>query len=843
MTAPTRHTNHENIKELFSTALDLGPELREAYLDKNCDSGATRDEVESLLRARHDAGPFLEGISAANVIQNSYQKTASEKLIGELIDEYRIVREIGRGGMGVVFLAVRETFHQQVAIKIIKRGMDSDAIVERFFRERQIMAALNHPFIAKLLDGGTTADDLPYFVMEYVDGISISEFCRELSETEVLILFRKVCSAVSFAHEKLIVHRDLKPSNILVNADGEPKLLDFGIAKLLDDTDARETQTQHRVLTPAYASPEQIGCAIVGTASDVYSLGKILAELLDCSDGNPSAPESDSRPVMAPPHNKRTLRPDLRNILAMALRVDVSRRYGSVERFSDDIRRFLEDLPVSARRDSFSYRTQKFIKRNRLKLAFAGLLALTLAGGMIATVWKANEASRERELAEKRFEGLRKLSDSFVTELHAAIQNLPGSLPARQLLLRRATEQLDALAADAGENRVLQDELAGAYTNLATLPDMSLDEKESTYTKAVAIYQNLLQTEPENALYQEQIALAYVELGDTEKVRGSVAKGLSYSNAAVTILEKVSAGDPNDISKLKNLHLATSNSVTYYTLEGEANASLLVVRREQKIVEQMRKLSLPVGEADQFANRSHLQLGAVLTSLGDYKIATSELQMALDGFSIEQAKNPNDTSINYYLWSVDRRLATAVELDGDANKGLEYAQKSLAIIEGLMATSRKDIGYHRNSAITHILLGQMLVRRNNAAQAVTHFRRALELSQEVLVTDPQYFESKFDMARSLGNLGSAMIANGNKAEGLAHLREAVKIYDEMTQVDTENAVLKRDYAESMGWLGSALETTDKAKSAEFYRASYALWNDLRSKEKLSAADIDHTKEI
>lgn len=358
----------------------------------------------------------------------------------------------------------------------------------------------------------------------------------------------------------------------------------------------------------------------------------------------------------------------------MALRVDVTRRYGSVERFSDDIRRYLDDMPVSARRDSLAYRTQKFVKRNRLKLVFAGLLALSLAGGMIATVWKANEARHERALAEKRFESLRKLSDSFVTEIHGAIQNLPGSLPARQLLLRRATEQLDALAGESGDNRALQDELGLAYFNLASLPDMSLEEKESTNKKCVAIYEKLLLEEPNNIHYQEKLALAYMELADTEKVRGSVEKGFEYCKTAAAILDKLTGEAPKDIAHLKNLQNAVSDLASYYALKGDTSENLVASLRGQEIAEELRNLNLPIEETDQLANLSHLQIGSALTSLGNYKTAIIEIQTALDAFNNESAEKPSDTSINYCLWAASRRLAMAVELDGDAKKGLEHAQ-------------------------------------------------------------------------------------------------------------------------------------------------------------------------
>lgn len=280
MSSPSNSSDYRKIKEIFSAALEVAPEERSTFLNQKCTDDIIRREVESLLDAREEAGEFLQEVSAVEVMRHSFDR--NDKYIGHKIDKYRIIREIGRGGMGVVFLAEREDFRQQVALKIIKRGMDSDAILERFARERQILAALNYPFIARLSDGGTTEEGTPFFVMEYVEGAPLDEYCKEndLSEKDKLEIFRKICSAVSFAHQKLVVHRDLKPSNILVTADGTPKLLDFGIAKLLNTTDAKETQTQQRVLTPAYASPEQMRGETVSTTTDVYSLGLILREIL-----------------------------------------------------------------------------------------------------------------------------------------------------------------------------------------------------------------------------------------------------------------------------------------------------------------------------------------------------------------------------------------------------------------------------------------------------------------------------------------------------------------------------------------------------------------------------------
>jgi eukaryotic-like serine/threonine-protein kinase len=277
--------DRQKIKELFHEALDVPLSERADFLAANCRDEETRNEVENLLKFHDAAGDFIVApavIESGAVGEIFGEET--ENRIGEKIGHYEIVREIGRGGMGAVYLAIRadDEFRQEVALKIVKRGMDTDFIVNRFRNERQILAGLNHPNIARLLEGGTTDDGLPYFVMEYVDGKYLLTYCNEknLALEERLNIFRRICAAVSYAHQNLIVHRDLKPSNILISDDGTPKLLDFGIAKLLNENNFDKTTGVMRLLTPEYASPEQIRGESISTASDVYSLGVILYQLL-----------------------------------------------------------------------------------------------------------------------------------------------------------------------------------------------------------------------------------------------------------------------------------------------------------------------------------------------------------------------------------------------------------------------------------------------------------------------------------------------------------------------------------------------------------------------------------
>jgi len=411
--------NWHKIKTAFAEASVLAPGDRVDFARRQFSSDeAAFNELKKLLDSLDDAADFFdEPIFAAD---RSY--------IGQKIGNYRIVREIGRGGMGVVLLGKREggEFEQQVAIKVLKRGIDSDEIVRRFDQERRILASLNHSNIAALLDGGTTDAGLPYFVMEFVDGLPLIKFCEQhaASESVKIRLFREVCSAVSYAHTRLIVHRDLKPSNIIVTADGVPKLLDFGIAKLLSDGSGstRLTQTINRMLTPEYASPEQVRGDPITTASDVYSLGVILYELLTgklpYNFKTRSAEETfrlicDEDPIPMDRTTVARIDPDLKNIVLFALRKEPERRYSTVEAFSNDIDRFTNGLPVSARRNTLKYRTQKYLKRHTAVAIASVLVILTVMLGIGATLRQARIAQVEKARSQTVSTFLQNMLDNW----------------------------------------------------------------------------------------------------------------------------------------------------------------------------------------------------------------------------------------------------------------------------------------------------------------------------------------------------------------------------------------------------------------------------------------------
>jgi serine/threonine protein kinase/tetratricopeptide (TPR) repeat protein len=393
----------EQIKEILGAALERTPEERSDFVRQMCAADEDlRKEIESLLSNHDSADSLLENPPVASVL------SAPGWMSGRIVGAYRILRETGQGGMAVVYLAERadQEFRKQVAIKMVRPGPNSEEIVRRFRNERQTLAALDHPNIVKLLDGGTTEEGWPYLVMDFVDGLPVDQYCErhQLSIRDRLLLFRQICGAVEYAHQRKVIHRDLKPGNILITADGVPRLLDFGIAKLLDPElvhSAKATTLERRPMTPEYASPEQMRGAAVTNATDIYSLGVLLYELLtgrrpfdapqlSWSELQHRVCEWEPAKPSTVVKQGRALQGDLDTIVMMALRKEPQRRYASAEQFAADIDRYLSSMPVTARRPTITYRAGKYLKRH---IEFAAAATLVVAFIIAFTLWQTHRAS------------------------------------------------------------------------------------------------------------------------------------------------------------------------------------------------------------------------------------------------------------------------------------------------------------------------------------------------------------------------------------------------------------------------------------------------------------------
>jgi eukaryotic-like serine/threonine-protein kinase len=426
------------IKSIFDAAFDLAPTDRAYFLDESCNGDAVvRAEVEKLLHLHDNATEFLEAPPLINELPDSSPAINSDAALGRRIGAYKVIRELGRGGMGAVFLAHRadQTFEKQVAIKLVWPGLGSEEIIQRFQQERQILARLEHPNIAHLLDGGVTEDGWHYIVMEYIEGVSITQFCGSnlLSMEARLHLFRAVCEAVQFAHQNLVIHRDLKPGNILVTADSTPKLLDFGIAKLLEQNEASLALTHTQLpLTPEYASPEQLNNQPITTATDVYSLGVVLYEILTRRKPyhfkSPLLHEV-ARVVTDVEPDKPNLNDDLENIVLKAMRKETAHRYSSVELLNADIGRYLAGKTVLARKATTSYRVGKFVQRYKAIVLLAALLFLTLVTVAMVSI-RQNIVAREQAREQRR--------QLYAAQFSQAMQDWDaGNLPRLRELLSR----------------------------------------------------------------------------------------------------------------------------------------------------------------------------------------------------------------------------------------------------------------------------------------------------------------------------------------------------------------------------------------------------------------------
>ncbi len=439
----------QRLDRLFAAAEPLPEDGRREMLDREFahePDAALRRELEELLAASGGADPKVDGAIAGSLALFAAGDGPPQRL-----GPYRILREIGRGGMATVYEAARDDreFERRVAVKVLRRGMDTADIVRRLRRERQILANLDHPNIARLLDGGSTPDGRPYVVMEHIDGEPIDQYClsRGLDLRRRLELFRQICGAVHFAHRSLVLHRDIKPSNILVTAEGVPKLLDFGIAKILQEDDQDEsgtiemTATGLRLLTPEWASPEQVRGEPLSTASDVYSLGLVLYLL---AIGERAYRVDTRRPAeiervvceTAPKNPGRG--DDLDVIILAALRKEPSRRYASAEQLGEDVRRYLENLPIAARKDNLGYRARKFVRRHRLAVAAMVAVFLTLLVAALITSHQARVAGEERRKAEENLARAEQVA-TFLTDIFE--ESDPGEARGRSLTAREVLDQ------------------------------------------------------------------------------------------------------------------------------------------------------------------------------------------------------------------------------------------------------------------------------------------------------------------------------------------------------------------------------------------------------------------
>jgi serine/threonine protein kinase len=823
----------QRVRPILESALELEPASRSCFLDGACADSFVRREVESLIASHEEAG--AEVLNPATPPTLHLEEEAQFRLPkGKRIGAYEIVEEIAVGGMGAVYRAVRADgeYKQQVALKIVRSELGAELTGARFKNERQILASLDHANIAKILDGGTTAEGVPFFVMELVEGQRVDCYCDEhkLPTTERLKLFLQVCSAVQYAHQRLIIHRDIKPGNILVNADGVPKLLDFGIAKILASSEVsaepEQTISLMRLLTPQYASPEQIKGEAITTASDVYALGVVLYELLTgrtpynvatqtpheisravCEaepekpstaamrktttaniDGGSATTESALSAVREGSDEKlsKRLNGDLDNIVLMALRKEPQRRYASVDQFAQDIRRHLEHLPVLARKDTFGYRASKFIARHKTGVAAAAMVTIALLSLTGITLRQARIARAERARAERRFNDVRKLANSLIFEVHDSISALPGATSTRKLILERAQEYLDDLAKESGNDAELLRELASAYARLASVLGDGRDANLGNTTraiensrKAVELRKAASALQPENHELQRELAASYDNLAILVGGQGDAKESERYRGAALAILEPLAASNPEDLRNQFALGKA-------YELFGSAQAAdhpseaIEYYAKSLKLYELVAK-SDPTNDSYKVEIAfAHKHLGSRLAMQNHFDEALDHYHQALALDEAQLAAHPDNLNTRYFITYTYSDTGFILGKRGDYDASNSYYRQSLDVRAAMVAADPHDTRARSGLANNYFAIGWNLERKGDFPGAIESFRQALAERETLSRADPANLSQKFNIVNTeaaLGNTYAEMaFKSQSPAKKIQSCREAASWY-------------------------------------------------------------------
>ncbi len=764
-------------RALFEELLDL-PGAERATRLAGLEDGELRADVERLLAADSDAGGFLESpaVAVAGGLLDGLVE-ASEPRLPDAIGPYRILSRLGRGGMGEVLLGERADglFEQRVAIKLLRRGMDSDEVLARFSRERRILARLHHPHIARLLDGGAAPDGRPYFVMELVEGEPITAYCRErnLSVEDRLRLVLDACDAVSAAHRSLIVHRDLKPSNVLVSKDGEVKLLDFGIAKLLAPDEAEsaatETRAEARRLTPAYAAPEQVLGEPVTTATDVWALGALLYELLtgtlpqrrDARTAAGLAASVDTETLERPSARvakaplaslpaatpsepdrrrlQRRLRGDLDNILQMALRREPERRYGAVAALAEDLRRHLSGRPVRARAVTVGYRLGKFVRRQRIAVAAGALVLLSLVAGLVATIWQARRAEKNAvaaTAAARRAEGVTEFLIGLF-EVADPEQASGGSITASELL-DQAGRRLE--------------------TELASEPDIQADLLEAV----ARIDKGLGRLEPAESLAKRSLEIrerifpagdaaigrSLATLGAVKMSKGELDEGEKELSRALPMLEEKEGPDSLATARARSDY----GQVLFW--KGEVERA---EKYERGVYETYRRV---LGD-DNALTATHLRnLGVLLDDLD--RLDEAEKAYRASQAVLTKRLGPDHAN----LGSSYANLAVLLGRRGKAQEAESLYKRSLEV-------RRKTLGpNHPMLGQTLQLTGVFYLNQGRLDESEAMYREALALFRAI---NPKHFE----VGKCLN--GFALIASrrGRHAEAEKTMSEVEALFREV----------------------------------------------------------------
>jgi serine/threonine protein kinase len=793
------------VERVFHEVADLSAADRTRYYDDHDVSHKTRWEVEALLAFDSGSNTVLER-DISGVAKQALLRFESA---GSRCGSYLLGEALGRGGMGTVYLARRVDGEvtQDVAVKLLQPGADALQLRARFLSERQILANLSHPNIARLLDAGHREDGQPYLVMEYVAGRSIDAYCEKLTLRRRIALFVKVCSAVAYLHRNLVVHRDLKPANILVTEDDEPKLLDFGIAKILDWSND-STVTAMRMLTPDYASPEQVMGGPITTATDIYSLGAVLYKLLTGvpphqfqGESPASMPFEIAFGKITPPSKlEPEVNGDLDVVLMKALRTEPQARYSSVDAFADDLRACLEWRPVQARSGDAWYQTRRWLRRYWLTAAAAGLVVASLSGGLYV-------ANRQRAIAERRFAQLRQLSKRMI-DLDRAIRLLPGSVDARQRLVSASLEYLEGLSADARGNLDLTQEVSEGYWRLARIqgvnaePNLGDTQKaEQSLKKADALIEAVLASRPRdrNALFRSAVIAAdrLVQANSEDRSQDQLVHSRKAADRLQAFLQLKDSGHPVHLEGFLRdgdaREAELTGSATLYTNLAVAYVNIHMYREGAQCARQAVGLARSIPTARDVAGQALSVLANALRYQGDLDGGLAAIREARE--FLKQASYPGETARLFAIYGVMVREGRILGEEGAVNAGrpaqaVQVLQQALDLVESAARKDPSDSASRARVATSARELGDVLSSRDPARALAVY-----DLGIQRLGEMRNSLKARRDHAQLLANSSYPLRRLHRGAESKARIDAAFDILKELKDYPADRIPLgSYDYA-------------------------------------------------
>jgi eukaryotic-like serine/threonine-protein kinase len=807
------------VETIFQKIQETPAPLQTTMLEKLCQgNGELLDEVRSLLKACEQEE--LATASAHLEAGNKLAAWSARKRIGP----YELDRLIGHGGMGAVYLARRADgqFDQQVAIKLMDLPFVTALFQEHFRQERQILARLSHPNIARMLDGGVSEEGELYLVIEYVNGLSIQAYCarHSLSIRARVVLFKSVCAGVRFAHQNLVVHRDLKPDNIIVLEDGTPKLLDFGTAKLLTPMDAAAESefTRHglRAFTPQYASPEQVLGHPISTATDIYSLGVLLYLLL--AGAPPYELKSATTDEMirviceeepAKPSAKAakgTVDSDLDAIVLKALRKEPQERYGSVDQFVADLQAYLDGRPVAAHQGSFRYFAGKFVRRNKRAIVAAALLCVSILAGMGGILWQARIANAERRMANARAEDLRALSNRLLSDINEAIQKLPGSTPAQKLIVSTVLEHLDRTAKDAAGDPQTELDLANAYTRLGNVQgnpyDQNIGDMQGSLNsleKAISIAAELVRRDPKSVSAAHALALAQQSRSEVLFGMGRTPEAVAVMRVAASAYEALASRPGAKIEDLFEAAAAYGGLGDELGQNGLASlgnptAAMAAFQKSLEIDERILRSNANFIRARRGVAVNHMKIANIRAET-DPGAALTDYREALKGMAALPAEDRKAFPYRRIEANILSKFGLALKNTGKFKEALSCMEQAKDILKPFLAADPNDVragndllAVMENEAECYedreegiLTEGKVGREAPNALQSLTEAR---QLSEHLLQTQPDnaFWKStlgllliRISLQQSESHQSDAAVKMA--AEGVAILREIGKRQD------------------------------------------------------------------